>query len=79
MKNFINEEQVNSFIINYNAKKNQEAFWDNYTLVLWIKDSIGYFETNGLFRNNTWGLQYRIPVNDKGLWEIPTKYVKYIR
>jgi hypothetical protein len=57
----------------------QESFWDNYNLVIWKKNSGGYTDIKGMFRNNTWGMADKVSVNDKGVWALSKKYVKYFK
>jgi hypothetical protein len=64
--------------INRVKTKNQEAFWNNYDLIIWKKNSDGYIEKNGMFRNG-WGMTETITVNEKGIWKLPKKYVKYFK
>jgi len=64
--------------INKAKSKTQEPFWNNYDLVIWNKNSSGYFDKNGMFRKE-WGLAEIITVNDQGIWKLPKKYVKYFK
>jgi len=73
----ITEHEVDKFIKNFKTYQ-QEAFWDGYSLIIWRKTPLGFFDIHGMFRNNHWGIAKSIPVNDQGLWEIPQKYVDYI-
>lgn len=57
----------------------QESFWDNYDLVIWNKNSNGFTNIKGLFRNNSWGLMDKISINEQGIWKLSKKYVKYFR
>lgn len=61
-------------------KKNQsekiDSFWDNYDLVIWNKNSSGFYKKNGMYRKNSWGLSERFIVNSEGIWKMPIKYVK---
>ena len=64
--------------INRSKTKTQEAFWNNYDLIIWKKNSSGYTDKNGMFRNE-WGLAEKISVNEQGIWKLPKKYVKYFK
>jgi hypothetical protein len=64
--------------INRSKTKSQEAFWNNYDLIIWKKNAEGYNEKNGMFRNE-WGMAEIITVNEKGIWKLPKKYVKYFK
>jgi len=55
------------------------TFWENYDLLIWKKDSNGYTRKDGMFLKNAWGTVERITVNDKGIWKLPKKYVKYFK
>lgn len=56
-----------------------ESFWDNYDLLIWKKDINGYTRVDGMFRNDSWGTAERVAVNEKGIWKLPKKYVKYFK
>jgi hypothetical protein len=64
--------------INRSKTNTQEAFWNNYDLIIWNKNSSGYMNKNGMFRNK-WGLAEKISVNEQGIWKLPKKYVKYFK
>ena len=64
--------------INRSKTKTQEAFWNNYELIIWKKNSAGYTDKKGMFRNE-WGLAEKIAVNEQGIWKLPKKYVKYFK
>ena len=66
-------------LINRLKTKKEEAFWNNYDLIIWKKDNSGYSDINGSYRNNSWGKAEKISVNSKGVWEIPIKYVKHLK
>jgi hypothetical protein len=74
----IKENKVNQFIKNFKTDY-QEAFWDGYTLIVWKKDATGFSNKRGMFRNNTWGLTNRFPLTNGGDWDLPDRYVKYIK
>lgn len=59
--------------------KNISPYWDNYDLVIWKEDSSGFTSIKGMFKENAWGTAERIAVNDKGIWKLPTKYVKHFK
>jgi len=61
------------------SNKNIDTYWDNYTFIIWKKDQGGYSNTNGVFRNNNWGIANKIPISIKGTWILPLKYVKYFK
>ena len=59
--------------------KNVVSFWDNYDLIIWKKDSNGFTNIKGMFKENSWGTAERIAVNDKGIWKLTTKYVRNLK
>jgi hypothetical protein len=74
----LNHSGVEVFIKRFN-KRNQESFWENYNLLIWKKNPSGYTDKKGMFRNNSWGIAETVSVNDKGIWDLPHKYVKYFK
>jgi hypothetical protein len=70
----LTELGVDVFIKRSNSK-NIKSFWDNYSLVIWKKNSSGFTNKNGLFKNE-WGIAEKIAINNDGLWKLPTQYVK---
>lgn len=64
--------------INKARSKTQEPFWNNYDLVIWNKNSSGYYHQRGMFRKE-WGLAEVITVNEQGIWKLPKRYVKYFK
>jgi hypothetical protein len=59
--------------------RNIVPYWDNYDLVIWKKDINGFTNIKGIFKQDTWGTAERISVNNKGIWKLPTKYVKHFK
>lgn len=60
-------------------QKKLESYWNNYNFVVWKKDLGGFSNTKGVYRNNSWGITNEFPVTSKGTWELPLKYVKYLK
>jgi hypothetical protein len=58
--------------------KNQKTFWNNYELIIWKKDASGYTRKDGMFLNE-WGTAEKISVDNKGIWKLPKKYVRYFK
>jgi hypothetical protein len=58
--------------------KTQEAFWNNYDLIIWKRNANGFTDKDGMFRGE-WGLAEKIAVNEQGIWKLPKKYVKYFK
>lgn len=59
--------------------KNSDVFWDNYSLIVWKKNNLGYTNPNGSFRKNQWGIVEKFAVQDDGVWKLPVKYVKHFK
>jgi hypothetical protein len=59
--------------------KKLESYWNNYNFIVWKKDQGGFYNTKGVFRNNSWGVADEFPVSQKGTWVLPLKYVKYFK
>jgi hypothetical protein len=74
----LNHKGVDVFIRKFN-KKNQESFWNNYTLFIWEKDPSAYSNKKGMFRYNCWGRAEKISIENNGTWKLPRKYVKYFK
>jgi hypothetical protein len=60
-------------------EKKLESYWENYNLIIWKKDSGGFSNTKGVYRNNNWGIAHEFSVTSKGTWELPLKYVRYFK
>lgn len=75
---YLNMLGVDIFIKKY-KNNSQDSFWNNYDLVLWEKDSSGYFSQNGMYHKNSWGISKKFIVNKNGSWGLPKKYVKYFK
>lgn len=74
----LNESGVN--ILKKRAESNNlEIRWNNYDVILWHKDSSGFFNVNGEYRKNSWGISNKFIVNEDGVWVFPKKYVKYFK
>lgn len=74
----LTEKGVEVFIKRFQSKI-QESFWNNYDLVIWKKDTGGYTDTKGMYRKDAWGKSEKISVDQKGIWKLPKKYVKYFK
>jgi hypothetical protein len=61
------------------SSNNLEIRWDNYDVILWQKNSSGFFNVNGEYRKNNWGISSKFAVNKDGVWILPAKYVKYFK
>jgi len=65
--------------IKRSQSKLQESFWNNYELVIWKKDSGGFSDVKGMYRNSSWGKAEKFSVDEDGVWKLPKKYVKYFK
>lgn len=74
----LNTKGVEVFI-KKTKSENMDSFWHNYNLIVWNKNSTGYFNKNGMYRNNSWGISESFPINNEGIWEMPIRYVKYFK
>lgn len=50
--------------------------WDNYDIVFFRAAPQGVYSKHGAFRNGVWGFDNKVPVSDKGTWEVDYKNVK---
>ena len=69
---------VDVFIKKANSAK-LNPYWENYDLIIWKKNNNGYTNQRGMFRKNSWGVADRVPVENNGIWKLPTQYVKYFK
>ena len=59
--------------------KKMDSYWNSYNFIVWKKDLGGFSNTKGVFRNNSWGIVDEFEVTSKGTWELPLKYVRYLK
>jgi len=64
-------------LIKKSKSKTLEMFWNNYDFIIWEKNLNGFYNKDGMFRNNSWGTFKRIKVSSNGMWILPKKYVKH--
>jgi hypothetical protein len=74
----LNVKGVEVFIKKSRSKQ-RESFWNNYDLIIWNKNHMGFYSKSGMFRNNSWGISEIFPISDDGIWEMPVRYVKYFQ
>lgn len=55
--------------------RNRFLEWDGWDLVTFRADPRGYTKQNGKFKNGVWGLEFRYPLNENGVWLVPEAYV----
>jgi hypothetical protein len=74
----LTELGVEVFRKRFNSEK-QDSFWNNYDFIIWKENPGGYTDVKGMFRNNTWGMTDKVSVNNKGVWVLSKKYVRYFK
>lgn len=50
--------------------------WDNYDMVFFREAPQGVYSKSGAFRNGKWGFENRVPVSEKGTWEVDYRNVR---
>lgn len=50
--------------------------WDGWDMVFFRQADQGVYSKDGAFRSGVWGFENRVPVNDKGLWEVDWRNVR---
>lgn len=63
----LNYDEAHDFV-----EKNSRRgyFWEGWDVVRWVKNPNGFSSKNGAFRNGTWGITYRSPVQKNGKWRV---------
>jgi len=59
--------------------KKMDSYWDNYNFIIWEKNSGGFCDVKGMYRNKSWGIANEFSVTLEGTWVFPPKYVKYFK
>jgi hypothetical protein len=75
---YLNEAGVN-VLIKKNKTSATDMYWNNYSFIVWKKHIGGYSNTKGVYRNSSWGISEIFPITQNGVWELPKKYVKYLK
>ena len=75
---YLNEAGVN-VLIKKNKTNATDMYWNNYSFIVWKKHIGGYSNTKGVYRNSSWGISEIFPITQNGVWELPKKYVKYLK
>lgn len=75
---YLNEAGIN-VLIKKNKANAIDMYWNNYSLMIWEKNIGGYSNTSGVYRNSSWGISKIFPITKNGIWELPKKYVKYLK
>jgi hypothetical protein len=70
----LNYKEAHRFV---ETNKKEGFFWDGWEIVKWTPGHNGYFDPNGMFKNGKWGYVNRYFLNNKGMWLVPSKYVKH--
>lgn len=50
--------------------------WENYDIVFYRPAPQGVYSKDGAFRNGQWGFENRVPVSERGTWEIDYRNVR---
>lgn len=58
------------------VKKNNNLYWDGWSIVSFKRDPNGMFKKNGIYRDGYWCIHEVFKVKDNGTWEIPDRYVR---
>ena len=75
---YLNEAGIN-VLMKKNKTNATDMYWNNYSLIIWEKNIGGYSNTSGVYRNSSWGISKIFPITKNGIWELPKKYVKYLK
>ena len=75
---YLNEAGIN-VLIKKNKANAIDMYWNNYSLMIWEKNIGGYSNTSGVYRNSSWGISKIFPITKNGIWELPKKYVTYLK
>lgn len=75
---YLNEAGIN-VLMKKNKTNATDMYWNNYSFIIWKKNIGGYSNTNGVYRNSSWGISEIFPITKNGIWELPKKYVKYLK
>jgi hypothetical protein len=75
---YLNEAGIN-VLIKKNKANATDMYWNNYSFIIWEKNIGGYSNTSGVYRNSSWGISKIFPITKNGIWELPKKYVKYLK
>lgn len=55
---------------------NKDVFWDGWTAVFVDRRYNGMMQTNGIFYDDQWCVQYRSAPDSSGRWAVPARYAK---
>ena len=75
---YLNEAGIN-VLMKKNKTNATDMYWNNYSFIIWEKNIGGYSNTSGVYRNSSWGISKIFPITKNGIWELPKKYVKYLK
>ena len=53
--------------------------WIGWDMIFFRPSESAVYSKDGAFRNGVWGFDNRVPVNNKGLWEIDHRNIKRVR
>jgi len=66
-------------LIKKTASDKIDPYWDSYNLIIWKKNANAYYNKNGSFRKNNWGIIEKFEITQDGTWKLPKQYVKYFK
>ena len=52
---------------------NRSAFWDGWDIVVFRRNHNGATNVRGMYRNGSWGIATKYPLNDDGTWKVHSK------
>lgn len=55
------------------VSQNNDLRWNGWDIIAHKKTDAGYTSKNGVFYNNSWGIDKSYPITTNG-WHIPNKY-----
>lgn len=71
---FVNYSESEAFV-DQQRSKGVDVRWDGWDMVFWKANPGGYSNKHGAYRNNRWGVEFRVSPDTRGLWRVPAKYV----
>lgn len=57
---------------------NPDMEWDSWTVVIYTNDD-GYYNKNGVYRNEKWQTKYTFEMVDYGVWNIPDRFITHVQ
>lgn len=57
---------------------NPDMEWDSWTVVIYTNDD-GYYNKDGVYRNEKWQTKYTFEMVDYGVWNIPDRFITHVQ